>query len=152
MAKSSKVADVREDDNDDIMSIIEFSEDISDAEAPEPLPERTYPAEIMKVERKESNSGNVYAAVTFTVKEDDYPADYPAENAPGQTNFVYRRVTLEDTPPARHRLKKFCQAIGAPMSKRINLDDWVGLSATVEVKHGEWEGEKRAEVFKVTEA
>ena len=152
MAKNPKPVDVAEDDNDDVMSIIDFSVDLNDAEAPEPLPERTYPAEITKVERKESNAGNVYAAVTLTIKEDDYPADYPAENAPGQTNLVFRRVTLEDTPPARYRLKKFCQAIGAPMSKRINLDDWVGLSATVEVKHEEYEGEKRATVLKVSEA
>lgn len=149
MAKK-KVEEVM-DSTDDLMSIVEFSENIADAEEPEPLPESEYPAEITAAEVKTSaTKGTKYASVTFRIQEQDYPADFPAENAPGGKNVRFM-VGMEDNPPARFRLKRFLEAVGAPRSKRINVTEWIGLSAKVTIKHDEYEGVVREQVARVTE-
>lgn len=150
MAKKNATPAVEE--NEDLMSIIEFSEDISSAEEPDPLPEGEYPAEITAAEVKISQTkGTKYAQVQFRVQEDDYPADYPAENAPGGKTLRFM-VGLEDNIAARARLRKFCEAVGAPMSKRIAVTDWIGLAGTISVKHDTYEGVLREQVSRVTEA
>lgn len=139
-------------EDDENVGIFEFSEDISQAEAVPPLPPRQYRATIRKVEPKESNAGNRYAAVSFYITPEDFPADYPVDNAPEGVTLVYRRVTLEDTKANRHRIRKFCEAIGAPASKRIDLSTWIGLEVTISIKHEDYEGEPRAVVDKVLRA
>ena len=134
------------------MSIVEFSNNIADQEAPEPLPAGTYPAQIVGAEVKVSNAGNKYAAVNFRIDVNDYPADFGVENAPDGVNIIYRRAGMEDTPGSRFGLKRFCTAIGAEMSSRINVEEWVGLEASVEVENDEWEGVERANIVKVEAA
>ncbi len=58
------------------MSIIEYDTDLSEAEAPVPLPAGDYPAEIRSAERKTSAAGNEYINVTFHISPEAYPADY----------------------------------------------------------------------------
>lgn len=132
-------------------SIIEFSEDISQQEAPVPLPEGDYPAEIRAAVRKTSaTSGNEYAKITFFIAPESYPADY-TEGDPDGMALDYNRLTLQDTPSGRHRIRKFCEAIGAPIPKtKLDLNEWIGRTGTVNIKHGTWEGEPRAEIQKVT--
>jgi len=130
-------------------SILSFSEDISKAEAPPVLPAGEYTAEIRSVERKTSqNSGNNYLAIQFYVPSDQYPADY-VDGDPDGMSMTYNRLVVEDDAKSRHRVRKFCEAIGAKMGRELNVADWVGLTATVSVKIGSWEGEDRAEIDKV---
>jgi hypothetical protein len=138
--------------NDETMSIIEFSEDISAAEAPEPLPAGEYLATIRGAEGKMSQRGTKYGAVTFVIAPEQFPADYPIENAPDGKTIVYRRVGLEDNPNARFMLRKFCEAIGATASKRVDLNEWLGLEAIVHVENEEYEGIPREQIVRVTEA
>lgn len=135
----------------DITSVIEFSEDIATAEAVPPLPVGEYPAEIRAATKKTSGAGNDYGAVQFFIAPESYPADY-TDGDPDGTLLTYNRVSLEDSPRGRHRLRKFIEAIGAKAGTKIDLNDWVGLTATVAVGHSEWEGETRAEVQKVVAA
>ena len=138
---------------EEVMSIVEYSEDISDAEQPEPLPMGDYPITIRSAEAKESvNTGKKYAAVGCYVSPDDYPADYPAENAPDGKTIIYRRVSLEDTPQGRFGMRRFCEAIGAPMSSRIDINEWVGLEATGVIDVSEYEGILREEIKRVEAA
>lgn len=131
-------------------SIIEFSEDISQAEQPEPLPLNDYPFNIRAVEAKIATaSGNKYAAVTCYISPDDYPADFPVENAPDGVTIIYRGVPLSDTPQNRWRLRGFCDAIGAPMSNSIDLNEWIGLSAVATVDQEEYEGVMRNVIKRV---
>ena len=146
MAKKDQVSLVDDDETD---SIIEFSENIADAEAPEPLPEREYPASIESASRETSlTKGTKYAKVIFRINEEDYPADFDVNNAPGGKK-VQHIIGLTDDAPSRHRLRKFSEAIGAPMSKRIDLSQWVGLQAKVTIKHDTYEGVKREKISKV---
>lgn len=133
-------------------SIIEFDEDISQAEAPVPLPVGDYPAEVRGATRKTSqNSGNEYAAVQFFISSDAYPADY-TEGEPDGAILTFNRVSLQNTPGSRHRLRKFLEALGAPAGKKIDLNDWVGRTAIVTVQHDTYEGETRAAIGKVSAA
>jgi hypothetical protein len=132
-------------------SIIEFSEDIANAEAPVPLPKGDYPAEIRAAVRKTSAAGNDYGSVTFFIAPEAYPADY-SEGDPDGLTLIYNRVSLADTPAGRHRARKFIEAIGAPGGKSIDMNDWVGRTATVTVDHDTYEGETRAVVAKVVAA
>lgn len=151
MAKKDKDA-VALDNTDDLMSIVEFSEDITNAEEPDPLPEGEYPAQIIAAEVKISQTkGTKYAQVQFRVAEDDYPADYDAQNAPGGKTLRFI-VGMEDNVAARARVRKFSEAIGAPMSRRIDVTQWVGLAGIVSVKHDTYEGVLREQVSRVTEA
>ena len=136
--------------NDEVSTVIEFDEDISLAEQPEPLPKGDYSFTIVGAEpRVSGNSGNTYAAITMQISPDDFPADYPVENAPDGVRLIYRRVVLENERNARYRLRKFCEAIGAPMSTRMDLNDWLGLRGVCTVDHESYEGEMRAQVVRV---
>lgn len=138
--------------SDDQTSIVEFSEDISAAEQPEPLPVGEYAATIRQAEVKTSQRGTKYAAVTFLIAPEEFPADFPTENAPDGKVIVYRRCSLEDNPQARWMLRNFCEAIGATAAKRIDVNEWIGLEARVQIDHDEYEGVVREQISRVNAA
>jgi hypothetical protein len=137
--------------SDDQPSIIEFSEDINDAEAPDPLPKGEYPFSIRSAERKKSAKGNEYASVTLFIDPDSYPADYTEGNEDG-TLLTYNRLMLSDTPQNRYRIRKLCESIGATMGRKLDLNDWVGLNGVAVIDHETYEGELRAVVKKINPA
>lgn len=152
--KASNVATSKENKRmaeNSLPSVVEFSEDISQAEPPVPLPVGDYQAEIRAAENKTSQKGNSYAAVQFFIPPEQYPADY-TEGEPDGMILSYNRVGLSDTPAGRHRVRKFTEAIGAPAGKKVDLNEWVGRTATVTVVHDEYEGEPRAAIAKVSAA
>ncbi|MCA2510512.1 MAG: hypothetical protein IM561_09030 [Microcystis sp. M60BS1] len=135
----------------EVRSIIEYDEDLSNAEAPIPLPVGDYTAEIRAAEIKVSGKGNEYVNVTFFIAPEQYPPDY-TEGNPDGTVLNYGRLSPENTQRARWGMKKFCESIGAELGSRLNLDDWLGRSAIVAVSHEDYEGETRARISKVREA
>jgi putative intracellular protease/amidase len=152
-ATKTKIDDQIDSDvgDDTEEGILAFSEDIGEAEAPEPLPERDYPATIEKVDgTKTTKDGRRMVAVTFKISEEDYPADYDAGNAPGGTSLTHF-LMADDVQASRHRMRRFCEAIGAPMGKQIRVTEWIGLRASLGIKHEEYEGVNRAKISKVSE-
>lgn len=135
-------------------TMIEFSEDIGEATPPAPLPIGQYEAEIRGAEVKIANAtGKRYAAVMFNINPDQFPADFEdAGDYPEGVTLIYRRVPLEDDRTSRSRLRQFLNGIGAPTGKSINLNDWVGLVARVQVGTSEWEGVMRNEITVVSAA
>lgn len=130
------------------MSIIDFSEDLSNAEPPPPLPVGQYRAEIISAQEKVSqNSGNTYANIVFRVPASEYSADYAGD--PDGVVLPYNRLLLEDNQTARWRLRKFLEAVGARLGRRLDLNDLVGLNGLVEIRHTVYEGENRAEIARV---
>lgn len=153
MAKAAKAApvDLTEDDASD-GALYSFSEDIGDAEAPEPLPERAYPATITDVEDRQTQDGRPMVQVKYRINEEDYPADYDPGNAPGGKTLS-QFLMMDDSAQTRFRLRRFCEAIGAPMSRNMNPKrDWLNLACSVTVKHEEYEGVNRERVQKVEAA
>lgn len=149
--KAPVATDKKESTNMSEHSIIEYSEDISTAEAPEPLPVGDYPAEIRAAERKTSAKGNPYGAVTFFIAPENYPADF-TQGDPDGMSLAFNRVPVDDTPAARYRMRKFCEAIGAPTGSRVDMNEWIGLTAVVSITHDTYEGETRAVISKVNPA
>ncbi len=133
---------------EELGSIIEFSVDIGKAEAPEPLPAGTYIGTIREAVQKISQRDTRYVAVAFFISPDQYPPDYTDGNPDG-TTLTYRRVSVEDNPQAHYRTRKFCEAIGATASKKLDLTEWVGLEGALEVVHEKYEGEDRANINRV---
>ncbi len=129
-------------------SIVEFSVDLNDQEAPIPLPAGRYTGTIRKAEKRESQRGTMYAAVSFHIGADQYPADYTEGMDDGLT-IIYRRVGLEDNPQSRYGTKRFIEAIGAPLAKSINVTDWVGMEVALDVTHDTFEGVTRPVIDRV---
>lgn len=133
-------------------SILDYSADIADAEAPVALPAGDYPAKIVAAENGTSqSSGKSRVDVTFRIAPEDFPADYEdAESFPDGKD-VHAYVSAEDTKAARFRMKKFCEAIGASMSNRLDINDWIGKSAVITIEPDAFEGIER-ERFRKAEA
>lgn len=135
----------------DLPSVVELDDDISNAEAPAPLPIGEYNATIRASEMQTSKSGNLMARVTFAIAPDEYPADFTDGNPDGESLLHFQMMNTEDAR-TRYRLKKFIETIGAPKGKRIDVSDWIGLEAKVRVEHEEYDGEVRARIARVIEA
>ena len=134
--------------SEEMSSIVEFSLDLNKQDAPEPLPSGRYTGVIRNAEVKDSQRGTLYGAVSFHIGADQYPVDYKDGGDDGLT-LVYRRVGLEDNPQARYGAKRFIEAIGAPLGKKIDVTEWVGMEAALEVEHDEYEGVVRAVISRV---
>ncbi len=137
--------------SEELSSIVEFSVNLKDQDQPEPLPMGKYTGIVRGAEVKMSQRDTRYAAVSFHVSPDQFPADFKDGNPDGQT-LVYRRVSLEDTPQARYGTRRFIEAIGAPLSKKVDVTEWIGNEASLEVEHETWEGVTRAQIVRVAAA
>ena len=136
---------------DELDSIVEFSVNLKDQDQPDPLPVGKYSGVIRGAEVKMSQRDTKYAAVSFHISPDQFPADWEDGNPDGQV-LVYRRVGLEDNANSRFGTKRFIESMGAPLSKKIDVNEWGGREAVLEVKHSTWEGTTRAEIDRVSAA
>lgn len=135
----------------DVNSIIEYDEDLADAEAPVPLPRGDYTAEIRGAERKKSKAGDKeYVNVTFYISADQYPADY-TEGDPDGTILSYGmgRLSTGGDRKSRWNMKKFAEGIGAELGKTLDLNTFLGKAATVTVINEDYEGVTQAKISKV---
>jgi hypothetical protein len=78
-------------------SILSFSEDITNATPPAPLPPGPYPAEIIGAQKRTSaTTGKEYAQIMFRINAESYPADY-TEGDPDGTTLSYNRLQVDDS-------------------------------------------------------
>lgn len=137
--------------NGQLDSIIEFSEDISTAELPDPLPngEQVRGSIISATVHVSNTSGKKSAKVVFRVDPSDYPASFPVDNAPDGKNLI-TYVGLSDDAPSRARLRDFCEAIGYKASTTLNLNDFIGLEALLTIKHEDYQGRTQERLDKIS--
>ena len=135
-------------ENGELPSVIEFSVDLGKQDEPEPLPTGEYTGTIRSAIQKVSQKNTRYGEVAFFVDSDQYPADYDEGNPDGMTLY-YRRISLEDNPQARYGTRRFCEAIGAPLGKKIDLSEWIGCEALLEVVHDTYEASRSANISRV---
>ena len=133
---------------DELGIVVEDSLSLKDQAAAKALPANNYIGVITAAEKRMSQRGTMYGAITFVISPDQYPADY-TEGNPNGAIIVYRRVSLEDHPQARYGCRRFCEAISAPLGKRIDVNEWVGLEAKLEVGEETYEGVTRALIMRV---
>jgi hypothetical protein len=134
-------------------SLIEYQEDLSSAEAPKALPANDYPAEITATELGVSQtSGKMRVAVTFRINPEAYPADYEDAASFPDGKQVTFYIGAEQDKAARFRMRKFCEAIGVKLGKKLDINDWIGRTAMLELTTEEWEGVERERVRSVKAA
>ena len=132
----------------ELSSVIEFDEDLNNVEAPNPLPAGQYSATILSAEPMMSKNGeHKMAKVTWSIPAEEYPADYVDGNPAGTQLTQY--LMLDNTARAKFALKRFVQAIGAPLSNTVDLTTWLGLAARVEVTNEPFEDTLTARLKKV---
>jgi hypothetical protein len=130
-------------------SILSFSEDITNATPPAPLPPGPYPAEIIGAQKRTSaTTGKEYAQIVFRINAESYPADY-TEGDPDGTTLSYNRLQVDDSGSNRHRWRVFLEKCGGPMGRSVDFNSLIGLTATIEVGHQEYEGENRAQIVRI---
>lgn len=134
----------------DMGSILDYSSDIADAEAPKSLPAGDYPAKITGAEVGTSqSSGKPQVVVSWLIDPDDFPADYEDTEsfADGKTLKTYQGAA--DDKASRFRMRKFIEAIGAPAGAKVDVNDWVGREAVVTIRPEGFEGIERERIVKV---
>lgn len=133
----------------DLGSVFEFAADISTQEAPPPLPPRNYVGEVSGATAKQSNRGNTYIDVEFTIMPDQFPLDF-GETQKEPVKLHYRRlVVAPDTDRNRYQLRKFTEALRVAATRRLDINDFIGKVATLKVKATKYMGEERAEIDSV---
>lgn len=133
--------------SEELNSIIEFDEDLSNVEAPKPLPSGTYDAVIESAETMTSNSGKPMIKVIFNISADQYPADYVDGNPEGTKLTQY--LLADNSSRSKFALKRFILAIGAPLSNKIDVTTFIGLPAKVEVGNRMWQDVEVANIVRV---
>lgn len=137
---------------DELPSVFTYSDDISTAKQPAPLPPRKYRGTIRAATAAYSKKGKKMAVIEFFVSPDQYPPDYVDGNPDG-TTLAYRFVSLEDSPQGRWSIRQFCETVGAPMpSRSVDLTQWLGLEAELTVSNGTFEGVNRANIDGIARA
>lgn len=135
--------------DEELGSLIDFGEDLKDVEAPKALSDNDYPGEIIKAIRRTSASGKDMAEVTFTVKPEDFPADFEDAESYPDGKQMRHYVMLGRDNATRYRTGQFVQAIGAPTKSPIDLNDWVGKSGLLTLVGEEFEGVPQERIKKV---
>ncbi len=146
--------DDHDENENEIPSIVTFSEDVSDAEAPPLLPKGKYPGQIKSAERAVgTSSGKPYALLYVHINPDAFPVDFDGADAyPDGVTLPYRRIGLSDDRGTRYRVRKACERMGVePPGRTLDLNAWVGHDVTVVVEHTKYEGEDRMEVRELLE-
>lgn len=136
--------------SNDLGSILEFSEDISDAEAPKALPGGDYLAKIVSAENGTSaNTGKARGDVVFRIQPEDFPADFEDAGEFPEGLDVHFYPSTEDNKTSRFRLRKFVEAIGGKTGGRIDMNEWIGKQAVITLEVETFEGIDRNRIRKV---
>lgn len=135
------------DETLELGSIIEFSQDISQAEAPPPLPAGTYTGVITAAAQKTSQKGNLMANFEFTVSPDQFPPDFSAIQ-PDAIKLFYIRM-LTDDARNRYQLRKFAETLRTVVGRKVDLNDFMGKQAKLIVKNEPYNGMPQAKIDRV---
>lgn len=131
----------------ELSSIADFSEDLSNAKPPVPLPAKDYTMEVRFAEVGLSKSGKRMLTLSFYLPPDAYPADYKEGNPDGTTLKHY--TVIEDTPQGRWNAKRIIDNLGGTLGRSIDPNSLIGLRARVTVKQEDFEGVMQARADKV---
>jgi len=115
------------DTDQEIPSVFTFDEDVSQTEAPPPLPVGQYIGEVVGCEPKLSSKGSPMCVVQFRIGADQYPADYKDGNPDGTTLTHY--IVVQDNQQSRFRLKTFVEALGLTVRKEFDPNTLMGAGS-----------------------
>lgn len=118
-------------------TILEYSTNIAEQERPPILPIGEYRAQVTGVQKKYvSSTGKPFLLIKFSVGADDLPATLIEElGTQDPIDVFYMLFGCEDIPASKFEMHKFCAAVGAPMSNRIDVRDFMDQVARIQVDH-----------------
>lgn len=133
-------------DENALPSVIEFTEDVSMQEAPPALPARTYLATCTAASQKVSSSKpeNTLLNLEFTIDPSCFPADFP-ETEPVKL-YWNRNTVNKNTARERYQLKLLCDKMKVVVTRKLDVNDFIGKQVNLKVKNGSWQGVPRAEI------
>lgn len=153
LKEAPQLADGSDDEGPD--TILEYSIDIAEQERPPVVPIGDYRAVITGVQKKYGkDTGRPYLNIKWSISPDDLPADFIEEIGVQEPITVYHMLFgCEDNPRSRFSMHQFCESIGAPMSNRINVQDFMNQEGRITVEHGQdLEGNPNPRVRRVSRA
>ena len=129
------------------LSILEFDVDISEQEAPPPLPVGDYEVECIESTKTTSkNSGNPMIVTKVRINPDDFPADFVGDDYPEGITLTAYTVCRADSARDRWNVRKLCEAFGVVPSKQVDLTEFLGERSRVTIGHEEYEGMMNARI------
>jgi hypothetical protein len=140
-------------EENNLPTAFEFSQDISTQEAPPPLPQGRYLATVEAAEPKISaNSGNTYIDITFTIAPDQFPADYSAIQQDAVKIHYRSLVVSKDDARSRYAIRQFCERLRVPVSRKLDVNDFLGKTAMLTISHRQYQGVDQPEIKAVEPA
>ncbi len=136
--------------SEEMPSVFTYDEDVSQAEAPPPLPVGAYIAEVTSSILKNSAKGNLNLVLGFKIDADQYPADFKDGNPDGTTLTHYTSVANDQ--PSKFRMKNFTEALGITVRKDLDVASFMGARARVNIVHELWDGLMRPKIKSVESA
>lgn len=114
----------------------EFEQSVEDAEAPPPLPEGDYDAEVTDSRLGVSNlTGRRQLLLTIVVPVENFPADFSPDNAPDGVRLVWFSPDIDDSKRGRWAMKQVCRHLKVPMTNRFRSSEFVGKRVRVTLGH-----------------
>lgn len=133
------------------MSLIQFSQNIAEAEAPPPLPPGDYEGICVSAQPGISkSSGNPMLPLKYKITSEQFPVDFDAQGQ-DELDLTYNRLTTRDNAGDRFRMKNMCIAHGVAMSNNIDPNDFIGTKVRLTIENKpDLEGNPRAEISRIT--
>lgn len=130
------------------LSMIELDEDLGDIEKPPELPAGKYRGEVVSVEAKKSGKGNDYYEIGIKVPPNEIPAQVAEHFEDGALMFWNRQLVVHAGSDRRtkYNLRKLVESMGLELGKTIDPNEWMGANIGIVVRHGQYQGETRAEI------
>lgn len=139
---------------DETLGIVELEDNLADVEKPPELPPGLYTGEVQDVQINDTQKGNRAFAIRFVIAQDEIPVDMQDQFEDGAILYWNRQIvpTSKDRR-ALFNLRRLVESLGLDANTTtIDPNEWMGCRARLRVRHGTWQGEKRAEIAAVEPA
>jgi hypothetical protein len=134
--------------DEETIGVIELEANLSDVEKPPELPPGKYVGEVQDVQVQTSGKGNQYFAIKFVVPPSEIPADVAEHYDDGAILYWNRNIVPNGKDRrALFNLRKLIEALGLNANtSTVDPNEWMGQRAKLNIVHGKWQGENRAEI------
>jgi len=118
---------------EDVPPVLEFDQDLNNAEPPEPLPAGEYVGMISNISQRTSQRGNEYLEVAINIGPDQFPVDYQDGDFENGETLYYRRLPYDpNSKRSRYQLAQFFSKAGVKLGKSIDTSQLIGKNIRVE--------------------
>jgi len=133
---------------EETIGVIELEANLSDIEKPPELPPGKYVGEVQDVQVQTSGKGNQYFAIKFVIPPTEIPADVAEHYDDGAVLYWNRNIVPNGKDRrALFNLRKLIESLGLNANTTsIDPNEWMGQRSKLNVVHGKYQGETRAEI------